>query len=307
MSTSEPTAMRGGTPSRRTSAGVSSAPAPIDVMPTSSPTAAPTSAASGPKWRAAAGRATNGTAMAKRSSGLRGTRTQKSAGPGRGRFDLGCQEVVCLRHARTPGTRPGGDNRRTCGRREARLEVPSGVSFQCQASPPRPLRRAGEPARKPRPAREGPRRGPLFKQVRSTHYAHLPIRAGFPPGACRGRDGGGGDKTMSENVQTAGPSESPPAGMQQAMQAGQGITMRQLLEAGVHFGHQTKRWNPKMKPYIFGARNGIYIVDLQKTVRLAREAFKFVSDVCSRGGSVLFVGTKKQAQDAVIEEATRSG
>jgi len=94
--------------------------------------------------------------------------------------------------------------------------------------------------------------------------------------------------------------------MQQAMQPAQGITMRQLLEAGVHFGHQTKRWNPKMKPYIFGARNGIYIVDLQKTVRLAREAFKFVSDICSKGGSVLFVGTKKQAQDAVIEEATRS-
>jgi small subunit ribosomal protein S2 len=95
--------------------------------------------------------------------------------------------------------------------------------------------------------------------------------------------------------------------MQQAMQPAQGITMRQLLEAGVHFGHQTKRWNPKMKPYIFGARNGIYIVDLQKTVRLAREAFKFVSDVCAKGGSVLFVGTKKQAQDAVIEESTRSG
>jgi small subunit ribosomal protein S2 len=114
---------------------------------------------------------------------------------------------------------------------------------------------------------------------------------------------------MSENVQTTAPSESPspPASMQQAMQPAQGITMRQLLEAGVHFGHQTKRWNPKMKPYIFGARNGIYIVDLQKTVRLAREAFKFVSDVCARGGSVLFVGTKKQAQDAVIEEATRSG
>src|SRR5256886_17620326 len=81
------------------------------------------------------------------------------------------------------------------------------------------------------------------------------------------------------------------------------VTMKNLLEAGVHFGHQTSRWNPKMKPYIFGARNGIYIVDLQKTVRLAREAFKFVSDVCSRGGSVLFVGTKKQAQDAVVEEA----
>ena len=114
---------------------------------------------------------------------------------------------------------------------------------------------------------------------------------------------------MSENVQSSStPTSPPPAGspspeMQQAMQPAQGITMRQLLEAGVHFGHQTKRWNPKMKPYIFGARNGIYIVDLQKTVRLAREAFKFVSDVCAKGGSVLFVGTKKQAQDAVIEEA----
>jgi small subunit ribosomal protein S2 len=118
---------------------------------------------------------------------------------------------------------------------------------------------------------------------------------------------------MSETVESNAPTPTPPpagadaTGMQQAMTPGQGITMRQLLEAGVHFGHQTKRWNPKMKPYIFGARNGIYIVDLQKTVRLAREAFKFVSDVCSRGGSVLFVGTKKQAQDAVIEEATRSG
>jgi small subunit ribosomal protein S2 len=95
--------------------------------------------------------------------------------------------------------------------------------------------------------------------------------------------------------------------MKAAMQPAQGITMRQLLEAGVHFGHQTKRWNPKMKPYIFGARNGIYIVDLQKTVKLAREAFKFVSDICAKGGSVLFVGTKKQAQDTVIEEANRAG
>src|SRR6184192_3874080 len=115
-------------------------------------------------------------------------------------------------------------------------------------------------------------------------------------------------KRMSENVETpqAAPPPIEPSAMQQAMQPAQGITMRQLLEAGVHFGHQTKRWNLKMKPYIFGARNGIYIVDLQKTVRLAREAFKFVSDVCAKGGSVLFVGTKKQAQDAVIEEATRS-
>jgi small subunit ribosomal protein S2 len=93
---------------------------------------------------------------------------------------------------------------------------------------------------------------------------------------------------------------------QQAMTAAGGITMKQLLEAGVHFGHQTKRWNPKMKPYIFGARNGIYIIDLQKTVNMARAAFRFVADVTSRGGSVLFVGTKKQAQDTIQEEARRA-
>ena len=93
----------------------------------------------------------------------------------------------------------------------------------------------------------------------------------------------------------------------QAMAAQGGITMRQLLEAGVHFGHQTKRWNPKMKPYIFGARNGIYIIDLQKTVVMARAAFRFVADVTARGGSVLFVGTKKQAQDVIAEEAKRAG
>ncbi|AKF82942.1 SSU ribosomal protein S2P [Myxococcus fulvus] len=94
---------------------------------------------------------------------------------------------------------------------------------------------------------------------------------------------------------------------QQAMAAAGGITMRQLLEAGVHFGHQTKRWNPKMKPYIFGARNGIYIIDLQKTVTMARSAFRFVADITARGGSVLFVGTKKQAQDVIREEASRAG
>ena len=85
------------------------------------------------------------------------------------------------------------------------------------------------------------------------------------------------------------------------------ITMKQLLEAGVHFGHQTRRWNPKMKPYIFGARNGIYIIDLQKTVRLFKRAYTFVQDTVAAGGGVLFVGTKKQAQDAVYEEASRCG
>src|SRR5512145_265162 len=104
----------------------------------------------------------------------------------------------------------------------------------------------------------------------------------------------------------------PPPQQGEAMAAalgstGTAITMKQLLEAGVHFGHQTKRWNPKMKPYIFGARNGIYIIDLQKTVGLARSALRFVSDAAAKGGSVLFVGTKKQAQDAIREEASRSG
>ncbi len=85
------------------------------------------------------------------------------------------------------------------------------------------------------------------------------------------------------------------------------ITMKQLLEAGVHFGHQTKRWNPKMKPYIFGARNGIYIIDLQKTVRYFRTAYDFIKQVVENGDKVLFVGTKKQAQDSISEEAIRAG
>ena len=82
--------------------------------------------------------------------------------------------------------------------------------------------------------------------------------------------------------------------------------MKELLEAGVHFGHQTKRWNPKMKPYIFGARNGIYIIDLQKTVRMFKDAYDFIVDTVSRGKSVLFVGTKKQAREAIYEEANRA-
>ncbi len=85
------------------------------------------------------------------------------------------------------------------------------------------------------------------------------------------------------------------------------ISIRQLLEAGVHFGHQKHRWNPKMRDYIFGERNGIYIIDLQKTIRLFKEAVEFVSDVSASGRSVLFVGTKRQAQEAVEEEATRCG
>ncbi|WP_342581176.1 30S ribosomal protein S2 [Ureibacillus sp. FSL W7-1570] len=85
------------------------------------------------------------------------------------------------------------------------------------------------------------------------------------------------------------------------------ISMKQLLEAGVHFGHQTRRWNPKMKKYIFTERNGIYIIDLQKTVKKLEEAYEFMRQVGANGGKVLFVGTKKQAQDAIKEEAERSG
>jgi len=83
------------------------------------------------------------------------------------------------------------------------------------------------------------------------------------------------------------------------------ITMKELLEAGVHFGHQTKRWNPKMKEYIFGERNGIYIIDLQKTLKMFKEASKFVQDLAADGRIILFVGTKRQAQDAIAEEAQR--
>jgi len=85
------------------------------------------------------------------------------------------------------------------------------------------------------------------------------------------------------------------------------ISMKQLLEAGVHFGHQTRRWNPKMAPYIFTERNGIYIIDLQRTVKKIEEAYNFIRDITRDGGKVLFVGTKKQAQEAVKEEAERCG
>ena len=85
------------------------------------------------------------------------------------------------------------------------------------------------------------------------------------------------------------------------------VSMKQLLEAGVHFGHQTRRWNPKMAPYIFTERNGIYIIDLQKTVKKLDEAYNFIRQVSENGDNVLFVGTKKQASDSVKEEAVRAG
>src|SRR6187402_3894601 len=86
-----------------------------------------------------------------------------------------------------------------------------------------------------------------------------------------------------------------------------GIALKDLLEAGVHFGHQTKRWNPKMKSYIFGERNGIYIIDLAKTAKLFRDAEQFATNLAAEGRTILFVGTKRQAQDAVAEEAQRCG
>ncbi|MDQ7059096.1 MAG: 30S ribosomal protein S2 [Ghiorsea sp.] len=85
------------------------------------------------------------------------------------------------------------------------------------------------------------------------------------------------------------------------------FTMKALLEAGVHFGHQTRRWNPKMAPYIFGSRNGIHIIDLQKTLRMANESYDFMRELAAAGGRVLFVGTKRQARDAVKEESSRAG
>ena len=85
------------------------------------------------------------------------------------------------------------------------------------------------------------------------------------------------------------------------------VSMKQLLEAGVHFGHQTRRWNPKMSAYIYTERNGIYIIDLQKTVKKLEEAYNFVRDLSAGGQTLLFVGTKKQAQEAIKEEATRCG
>jgi small subunit ribosomal protein S2 len=111
---------------------------------------------------------------------------------------------------------------------------------------------------------------------------------------------GGEEQALEQVVQTWNQA-------QQGAGAETPITMRQLLEAGVHFGHQTKRWNPKMKPYIFGARNGIHIIDLQHTVRLFNRAFNFIVNTVSSGGSLLFVGTKKQAQEVMQQEALRGG
>src|SRR5256885_1598131 len=112
----------------------------------------------------------------------------------------------------------------------------------------------------------------------------------------------------SRTPRTFGRSDAPERGGGQTEGGSMAtLTMKELLEAGVHFGHQTKRWNPKMQKYIFGERNGIYIIDLQKTLKKFREAYGFVRDLAAGGGTVLFIGTKKQAQETVFEEASRCG
>ena len=114
---------------------------------------------------------------------------------------------------------------------------------------------------------------------------------------------GGGGRARSPGDQTSGASQNR-GGRCYQMSV---VSMKQLLEAGVHFGHQTRRWNPKMQPYIFTERNGIYIIDLQKTVRKMEEAYAFVRDRVAEGGTVLFIGTKKQAQETIEAEAQRCG
>lgn len=111
-----------------------------------------------------------------------------------------------------------------------------------------------------------------------------------------------------EVPQQAAAEEAAQSAEQAALEeAADPISLRELLEAGVHFGHQTKRWNPKMRPYIYGSRNGIHIIDLQQTAELFRRAYAYVVEAVARGGHVLFVGTKRQAQEIIAEEATRSG
>jgi small subunit ribosomal protein S2 len=111
---------------------------------------------------------------------------------------------------------------------------------------------------------------------------------------------------MSESVENQ-ESSAQAEGFAPQMPDSANLSIRQLIDAGVHFGHQTNRWNPKMAPYIYGARNGIHIVDLDQTARYLKRALSFLTQSVSRGGQVLFVGTKRQAQDVIIEEATRAG
>jgi len=112
---------------------------------------------------------------------------------------------------------------------------------------------------------------------------------------------------MTENIDPAAFAEAPAEMARTIRNADEPLSVKELFEAGVHFGHQTKRWNPKMRPFIYGARSGIHIVDLDQTARLFKRAFDFLTETTARGGSVLFVGTKRQAQEIVREEARRAG
>src|SRR5688572_3427646 len=119
-----------------------------------------------------------------------------------------------------------------------------------------------------------------------------------------------GERHMTDNMQAAEAASEPSNGsasMGQLRDPARPLNVRELFEAGVHFGHQTRRWNPKMRPFLYGSRNGTHIIDLDQTVQLFRRAFNFISDVVARGGHVMFVGTKRQAQDIVREEAQRAG
>src|SRR5262245_27681031 len=120
--------------------------------------------------------------------------------------------------------------------------------------------------------------------------------------------------TAPDSAPPSNPPSTPPSSVPHSSSDGtqpppgdSPITIREMMEAGVHFGHQTKRWNPKMKSYIFGARNGIHIIDLQQTVRAFKRAYRFLVSTVSNGRSVLFVGTKKQAQEVMRDEALRGG
>src|SRR5690606_23455167 len=137
----------------------------------------------------------------------------------------------------------------------------------------------------PRGTWRRPRCAGAFNHSRLPRQPAVPTRDLGVPDAADGAGGSTEEKMDQTQAQALGDPGAPPS------------TMRQLLEAGVHFGHNTGRWNPKMKQYIFGARNGIHIIDLQHTVKMFRAAFQAVIDITSRGEQVLFVGTKKQAQD----------
>jgi small subunit ribosomal protein S2 len=145
----------------------------------------------------------------------------------------------------------------------------------------------------PGPAETAPAEAPAPPEAPAPAAAPAPVAAAAPPAPAP--------------VAVAAPAPVEAQVKEGGLEYTEPVTIKDLLEAGVHFGHQTRRWNPKMKNYIFGERNGIYIIDLQKTHRLLQEALQFVQELASRGQNILFIGTKRQAQEAVAEEAARCG